>query len=708
MTETTGIRPAKGNFGKIILRIFLVLCVLTATFIVTIILLGFFAASKRVSYLPTVNLTDLRSVNDGVSSAELKNAGYIINVSKDGRIEVKNTTNEVIISSLVYYASYEGANEKWGMDNTSAELTSDTTLAIAGTGPLGVQVNILLTAPKGKSRLDINVKSRFSTKTVVRREAFLSVFDVPVSEVYKKNGQIDFNSFDNEYWLLQQGVRFGNGNRSAFIYHTPGISSMQIDTKKNLLYVNLDYYLDHPFIHYPYQEDAGGRWEDLSLTTYNPGSELDNHFTIYINNTSKIPRLKLEPYGYLAGYVFTEHADGGTTRTNRAAYFGSEDIIQAKDATGGFAGHKIPVTKSIFYADPDSAAYTSVINDPQYPQFLDFLEQLNNTGLYDLCLHTPENLNSTRARLEESIKFMYEKFGTSTWIDHAFYSGKINREAFVSDGLNPKSDYYAADLWEKYNTRYFWTPVLEETRTYSLKEKIMKLKFYEVSENLWKRYLSPEELHALGFFASFKAMVNRFSEKGEFNSLMSYKSNAFPTPLFWRNRDQGSNFYSWGTDNVKDFKDLSDKKIRTEQKLIAKLVSDRGIFINHGYFVRNGPGDDELIMKDGKLVVNPYFDQILSLMAKTRDDGDLYITTIRDLLDYWLLTGNVSFDYRQDGTILLCNNNDKPIKGLSLAVNALNVTVNDRTPEVKRVGDDTIFWFDIEPREHVIIKLQQD
>ena len=420
MTETIRIKSTKENAGKIILRIFLGLCALGAIFFISVILLGFFAASKRVSYLPVVDSTDLTSINSDTSSSELKSAGYKVNISKDGRIMVRNTTGEEIISSLVYYASYEGANEKWGLDNTTTELTSDTTVSIAGTGPLGVQVNILLTVPRGKSRLDVNVTTRFSNKTVVRREALVSGFDIPVTEVYKKNGQVDFTSFDDEYWLLQQGVRFGNGNRSALIYHTPGISSMQLDTKKRLLFVNLDYFLDHPFIHYPYQEDAGGKCEDLSMTTYNPGSERNNQFTIYINNFSKIPRLKLEPYGYLAGYVFTEHADGGTTRTNRAAYFGSEDIIAAKDATGGFVGHKIPVTKSIFYADPDSASYTSIINDPQYPQFLEFLDQLNNTGLYDLCLHTPENLNSTRSRLQESIRFMYERFGTSTWIDHAF------------------------------------------------------------------------------------------------------------------------------------------------------------------------------------------------------------------------------------------------------------------------------------------------
>lgn len=80
-----------------------------------------------------------------------------------------------------------------------------------------------------------------------------------------------------------------------------------------------------------------------------PGESRVNHFSIWYGSIPEnIPRIMLVPDGYLAGYVFTEHADGGNIRTHRAAYFGCDTILQISDVTGGFAGHKIPVKKVFF------------------------------------------------------------------------------------------------------------------------------------------------------------------------------------------------------------------------------------------------------------------------------------------------------------------------------------------------------------------------
>ena len=69
-----------------------------------------------------------------------------------------------------------------------------------------------------------------------------------------------------------------------------------------------------------------------------------------------------------------------------------------------------------------------------------------------------------------------------------------------------------------------------------------------------------------------------------------------------------------------------------------------------------------------------------------RDEGDLYTTTIRNLIDYWIMTENISFDYMPDSEIYISNNNDKAINGLSLAVRAENVRINGEIPEMRRVG----------------------
>ena len=68
------------------------------------------------------------------------------------------------------------------------------------------------------------------------------------------------------------------------------------------------------------------------------------------------------PAGYEAAYIWTEHADYTDISTNRATYFGSEKIINADSATGGFVYFNIPVTKSVFYANPDSVTNEKASN----------------------------------------------------------------------------------------------------------------------------------------------------------------------------------------------------------------------------------------------------------------------------------------------------------------------------------------------------------
>ena len=98
------------------------------------------------------------------------------------------------------------------------------------------------------------------------------------------------------------------------------------------------------------------------------------------------------------------------------------------------------------------------------------------------------------------------------------------------------------------------------------------------------------------------------------------------------------------------------------------LKADRGFFINHGYYVRNGIHDDILIEKNGELLINPYFDEMLAYMDQLRDEGSLYITTVKDIMNYWLLIENITLDYTPDGSIHIINNNEQPVHGLSLAL----------------------------------------
>ena len=65
----------------------------------------------------------------------------------------------------------------------------------------------------------------------------------------------------------------------------------------------------------------------------------------------------------------------------------------------------------------------------------------------------------------------------------------------------------------------------------------------------------------------------------------------------------------------------------------------------------------------------------------------------------------------KDGTVILVNNNDDVVKGLSLvSLKAMKCGVEnpkdeivDKNFESKRSGDEYIIWFDMNPKEKVII-----
>jgi len=293
---------------------------------------------------------------------------------------------------------------------------------------------------------------------------------------------------------------------------------------------------------------------------------------------------------------------------------------------------------------------------------------------------------------------MKERYNTVTWIDHGCYSGKENRESFVCDGFNLGSDFYVADLWQKYNTLYFWNTAVE-----------LHLKKINSSLRGWRAYLSPREMEEMGVFRSGIELLKRRENDGKYesNSFLKRKGDSYPTPLYYQHPTRTEQFYSWVTTFSKEYGNLSEDNVIIERERIKRLIKDWGVFINHGYFPRIRSGNDVINEVDGKLVIDPYFNQILQTMSEFRDEGDLFITTIRELMDYWICLEKVSFEYLQDGKIIVNNNNDVPIHGLAMAIRAREVCVNGNPPTSKFVGEDLVFWFNIECNSNAIIQICQ-
>ncbi len=690
-------KKLKLSFGRLCSGIFIVLIIIPGIALLVWGISTYQAALKPISYLPEIMIEDLVFSSNDKAQIDLSNDFFKLLVDPEGIVTITTVKDETIISGLFYYALHENCNEKIGLENVIVRKVNNRTILINGSSENGEQIEIELSADDNIPKLEIHVNSRYQKNTVVIREALIAKFDVPVNEVYRKNRQVDEKSFEAEYWLDKQGIRFGKGERSATIYHTPLISSMQVDVENRLLYFNLDFHLDHPHVNIPYQEDGGRQWEDKSASSYGIETTRESHFAIYFGEIPvTIPRLMLIPNGFTAGYVFTEHADETSIETQRAVYFGSEEIIDTSNAIGGFVGNRIPVTKSVFYSNPGDTINMSIHNSSESSEYTDFLNQLFAAGLYDICLHTPEFLNSNRAILEESIEFMKIRFNTITWIDHGFYSGKENRESFVCDGFNSESDYYVADLWQKYNTLYFWNTAVE-----------LHLKKINSSLRGWRAYLSPREMKEMGVFLSGIELLKRRENDGKYesNSFLKRKGDSYPTPIYYQHPSRTGQFYSWATTFAKEYGILSEDEVRVENDRILRLIKDWGVFINHGYFPRIRAGNDVINEVNGKLVIDPYFNQILRKMSEYRDSGDLFITTIRELMDYWIMLEKITFEYLQNGDIIVYNNNDMPINGLSMAARTKGIRVNGEPPNSKFIGEDIIFWLDLQGKEHAVLQL---
>lgn len=699
----TGKRKIKAKTLKIFI------CLSLSVFLI-IFIIAFYKVIKPVSYIPSLNQASVQSLP--VEKAKINLPWGTLIIDGNGGIKVINRKGQILLSGIKYFADYENFSPKYGIDDLTINSINDSLVLISGTGCNNTEVFVFIGLPKNTNRLDFSVKTKYNRPSDVKRESFLAEFDMPVKCIYKNNGQVDSaNQIKSEYWLERNGVHLGDSSRSAFIFHNPSITSLQIDTRRKFICFNLDYYLDHPYVNIPFQENGQGRFNDFSTSRYNEGNTKFSSFSICFNDQHFIaPRFMYQPYGYLSSYIFTEHADLANIKTHRALYFGSEEITEIDNAIGGFAKHNIAVTKSVFYTDPGRPEDIAITNSLNCDLFLNFLDQLNSKGIYDICLHTPENVNSSREKLEESIKFMKQRFNTISWIDHGIFSGAINREAFAGDGLDSASKYFCADLWEKFETKYFWSPHFEMLP--SFKKRVItsakKLDFVNVASELWKLVFSPSELENLGLFKAFLKLPYRLITHSERKCIMNYYGEQYPYPLFWQHPTRTKNFYSWRTDYVTRFGTNSNENYYDQDKL-NHFVSNWDVFINHSYPPRfeEKVNDGYWIRKSNKILINPDFDHMLSLISDLQKKGYVLSTTVRDIMNYWIQLKQIKYFVDKNGKICITNDSKSAIHGLSMTANARAVRVDGQIPHNKKIGHEIVFWFDIGSHETINLDFQK-
>lgn len=626
------------------------------------------------------------SINSFADNLVYKNRYYtILFDSASQTFQISNSKNEAIVSSFSIYHSLIELNREDTISfygHTTSYVISKkenlTELAWKDSNNFCL-TTIRFALDQNSEEIKINTTSLYKKKVQVVRDAFFLHSGQSLKEVYRRNSSADKSDFQNEYWLGKEGVRFGDNESTLLIYHVPGISSLQLNTSKNELVVNLDYNKDHPFQYFPLRDSMMNEKEDLSCSIFEAGEKRNNSFSIHVGKQINfVPRLMLNPNGYLAAVIFTEHADWTDLPTHKAVYFGSEEIKNAKRATGGFVKNKIPVTKSVFYANPDnilnnqsrhkSIFTTPLANIKGTKGYLQFLQQLKKEG-NEICLHTPDQFTSTGPLIEEACAFMKKNFNAVTWIDHGYNNGpKNNREAFVCDGLNPASPSFAKDIWEKNGVKYFWNSYYEDFKT---------------DDSL--------------LFDFNSSIMHPYAGFGD----------AAPAPLYWKHPTRTGSSYSWMTRDLLEMPDPDKWSFHFSTERLNDFVQQRAVKFEHCYPAGSIEGSGFWKFDaEKKIVIEPQFEIALQQLASFRDRGLINLTTVRELLDYWIACENIRFDYIDSTSVKITNENKVELKGISFAVAARQITTA-KIFQQKSADGDLIFWCDMKAGESVLVSFSE-
>ena len=526
---------------------------------------------------------------------------------------------------------------------------------------------------------------------VLRRTLVIPFIDSTLT-VYRRNLHVDTTAFQSEYYLDREGFTIGEGARSFTLYHPSKVSSMQLDATHRIAYINLDYWRDHPLIHYPLCDTIEDYFEDVSCDNIHyvhpDSSEIrlgeiyvaknDNHyFIVHIGDSiHDLPRIMPVWDGYQSAFIFTEHADWTDIRTHRAVLFGNENITKPEDAVGGFCYFNIPVTKSVFYWNPDNVTnektskglfkgpVTSIKTDKE---FYKLLKTIRKQG-FEICLHSPEVYTTIPSEFPKAMRFMKKQFGTVSWIDHGYNNGpEKNREDMVCDALLPDSPYYAVELWKKNGVRYLWNAYYEENR-----------------------------MEQYNFDSHFVQPYDGFGD-------------ALPNRQITTLPNGDKDFLLWSTPSTLEVNDDKDWYYFFDSTRLQRLVDQHNVFITHTYPAWSDPyrGFWEY-NKNGTAVAMPGFNFALSQLARFREEKKILPTTVEQYLNYYEKLLNIEYqicDNRNIRAVCLTNHGEA-IKGLTLLCTK-PVVVEGKVMDFRKVDEGYLVWFDLGKNETVTIRYKE-
>ena len=520
-----------------------------------------------------------------------------------------------------------------------------------------------------------NIEAQFKEEVKLIRLAILVPLPDGEITIYRKNQHIDTTNLQPFYYLDREGFSVKSDTLvfDMSTYHNTGISSLQLDTEHRYACFNIEYWRDHPLLHYPMRTDTSDYFEDISYREIKVGDVLSGEFRIYWDAPDELPRLMPVWDGYQSAFIFTEHADWTDLRTHRAVLFGNEHITKPEDAVGGFCYYHIPVTKSVFYWNPDQVTneetsgglfkglVSSIKTDKE---FYKLLKTIKKEG-FEICLHSPEIYTTIPSEFPKAMRFMRRHFDTKSWIDHGYNNGlNKNREDMVCDGLLPNSPYYAADLWKKNGVRYLWNAYYEEHRM--------------VQYNFDSHFVQPYD----GF------------------------GDALPNRQITTLPNGDKDFLLWSTPSTLEVNEDREWYYYFDSTRLQRLVDQHNVFITHIYpawtnLWRGAWQYDE----DSTAVAMPGLNFALSQLAHFRDEKKILPTTIEQYLNYYEKLQKVEYSILDSNTIQLFNPSEA-IKGLTLLCTK-PIIVEGKAIDFRKVDEGYLVWFDLDKNETATIRYRE-
>ncbi len=521
--------------------------------------------------------------------------------------------------------------------------------------------------------LQIKTETTFKEEVKLLRLAFVIPLPDGKITVYRRNHHIDTILLQPSYYLDREGFSITNDTFSISTYHNTGISSLQLDVEHRTACFNIDYWRDHPLLHYPLRNDTSDCFVDVSYREIKAGEVVKGEFSLFYNGPDDLPRLMPVWEGYQSAFIFTEHADWTDLRTHRAVLFGNEHITKPEDAVGGFCYFNIPVTKSVFYWNPDNVTNEQTSNGlfkglvasiKTDKEFYKLLKTIKKEG-FEICLHTPEIYTTIPNEFSRAMRFMRRQFDTKSWIDHGYNNGPDkNREDLVCDGLLTDSPQYAADLWKKNGVRYLWNAYYEENRM--------------------ERY---------NFDSHFVQPYDGFGD-------------ALPNRQITTLPNGDKDFLLWSTSSTLEVNRDSEWYFYFDTTRLQRLVDQHNVFITHVYPAWSNPWRAFWqYNENGTAVAMPGFNFALGQLARFRDEKKILPTTIEQYLGYHEKLNSVEYTIIDNNTIQLFNPSGA-IKGLTVLCTK-PIVVEGKTIDFRKVDEGYLVWFDLNENETVTIRYRE-